>query len=151
MFSAMKKRISSLYSAAARRPLVSLVVLVAVVFGTWFFIFRDGDTTQETLVVEAKEFVQEVSVSGKVVAAQNVDLTFSETGRVASIGVIVGDTVVVGEAIASLALDTLSSDLRAAEVDLAEARKEQERLLQVRTGTFFRRVWSRYQLHQCMQ
>lgn len=129
MFSAMKKRISSLYSAAARRPLVSLVVLVAVVFGTWFFIFRDGDTTQETLVVEAKEFVQEVSVSGKVVAAQNVDLTFSETGRVASIGVIVGDTVVVGEAIASLALDTLSSDLRAAEVDLAEARKEQATLV----------------------
>ncbi len=129
MISTIKKRLSALYGTALKRPFVSLGVLALVVLFSWFFIFKDDGNKLETLTVQAGEFVQEVSVSGKVVAAQNVDLTFPETGRVASISVKVGDTVFAGQSLAALALGTLSSDLRAAEIDLEEVRKEQMTLV----------------------
>lgn len=129
MISLLKKRFSHFYNIATKRPLTSLAVLVAVVFGIWFFIFKDGDIEQETLVVALGEFIQEVSVSGKVVAAQNVDLAFGETGRVQSVKVAVGDTVSVGQTLATLAIDVLASDLRGAEADVEEARKEQNALV----------------------
>ena len=129
MLSAVKKRLLFVYSAAIKRPLVSLAIFVLVVLGVWFFAFRDGNSEQEILVVQAGEFVQEVSVSGKVVAAQNVDLAFGETGRVQSVRVTVGDRVSAGQTLATLAIDVLAADLRAAEVDLEEARKEQATLV----------------------
>lgn len=97
--------------------LVVLLVVAALVSSR-----SNGD--EELLTVTRSAFVQEVSVSGKVVAAQDVELSFPETGRVASLSVEVGDTVREGQALASLASATLISQLRAAEADLALRKAE---------------------------
>jgi len=98
--------------------------LVIVIGGIALFSTRNNDADAEVLVVERGDFIQEVSVSGKVIAAQEVDLSFPETGRVVSIAVKVGDKVARGQALASLASENLVSQLRAAEADLALKRAE---------------------------
>ena len=67
-----------------------------------FFLFRNGKDKEETLVVHPGDFVQQVSVSGKVVAAEHVDLVFSQSGRVAAVYAKVGDTVFAGKVLAAL-------------------------------------------------
>src|SRR6185436_17088777 len=47
------------------------------------------------------EFVNQISVSGKVKAAQNVDLSFASAGIVRAVYVKVGDKVPAGKLIAS--------------------------------------------------
>lgn len=98
---------------------------VVVVLGAIaFFSSRGNNDDIELLVIAKGDFVQEVSVSGKVIAAQDVDLSFSDTGRVVSLPARVGAKVVAGQALASLASESLISQLRAAEADLALKRAE---------------------------
>lgn len=125
------------------RPLLVGVVVVALVAGAVVLLSGNGRSQGEFLTVAPGDFVQEVSVSGKVIAAQEVDLAFPESGRVASIAVEVGDTVGAGASLASLASGTLISELRAAEanlvlqrakarnttVNLDEVRREQDTLV----------------------
>ncbi|HUQ30192.1 MAG TPA: HlyD family efflux transporter periplasmic adaptor subunit [Candidatus Paceibacterota bacterium] len=113
-----------------KKPLIYVVGAVIVVVGGISLLNRGGTSAVETMVVQPGPFVREVSVSGKVVAAQDVDLAFSETGRVASVRVKVGDRVSTGQVLATVAIDTLTADLRAAQDDLAEVQKEQDTLVQ---------------------
>lgn len=106
------------------KPFLYGAALVVVVAFLAFSASGNGNDDVEVFVVERAHFVQEVSVSGKVIAAQDVELGFPETGRVAAIAVEVGDKVSAGQALASLASDSLVSQLRAAEADLALKRAE---------------------------
>lgn len=85
---------------------------------------RNGSSKEQLLVVQPGEFVQEVSVSGTVVATDDVDLAFAESGRVEHISVRVGDKVSIGRPLVSLSQSTLRADLLAAEADLALKRAE---------------------------
>ena len=125
------------------------VVLAAILFG----VFGGAGNKDEaaTVTVAPKEFLQQVSVSGKVVAADDVALAFEETGRVTSVLVKEGDRVAVGQALVYLDSGTLIADLRAAEaevavkrveldnrgVNLEEVRKEQDTLVASARRTLF--------------
>lgn len=80
--------------------IVVAVAIVAVVFG--FIWFQNGNGTEELLTIEADSFIQEVSVSGKVVAVDDVDLGFIQGGRVEDVYVSVGDEVQAGRTLAEL-------------------------------------------------
>ena len=67
-----------------------------------FFIVKKRNGNENLLTVHPGDFVQQVSVSGKVVAAESVDLAFSQTGRIASVYAKVGDKVLQGTVIASI-------------------------------------------------
>ncbi len=56
-----------------------------------------------TYTVEPKEFIQRVSLTGKVIAAKNVDMSFEASSRVDKVYVKVGDVVKKGALLASLA------------------------------------------------
>ncbi len=87
--------------------------------------FNRNDTADgSTLVVTHGDFIKEVSVSGKVVAAESVDLSFAETGRVTAVNVEVGAQVVQGQTLGSLVTGTLLSQLQAARANLAEQESE---------------------------
>src|SRR3989344_3883087 len=88
-------RTSGLYAA------YGVVFLFVVIIGGFFFLKMGGDR-EKTLVVHPGDFVQHVSVSGKVVAAEHVDLVFSQSGRVAAVYAKVGDTVFAGTVLAAL-------------------------------------------------
>ena len=83
-------------------PAVLIVTVGAV-------LFKKHNASEELLVVHPGDFVQQVSVSGKVIAAENVDLAFSQSARVANVYVKVGDRVSAGTLLAS----TENGDLRA--------------------------------------
>jgi HlyD family secretion protein len=88
--------------------------------------------TGNTLVVHPADFLQQVSVSGKVVAAQNVDLGFSQSGRVARVNARVGDTVRAG----TLLAEVENGDVRATVLQKQAALESQRaKLASLKAGT----------------
>lgn len=114
---------------AARTPWVYAGILALLILGGFIYFSGNGDDEADVLVLEPREFLQEVSVSGKVEAANQVNLAFPETGRVGRITVEVGDRVGAGQTLATLAIDVLASDLEVAQADFAEAHRQQDALV----------------------
>ncbi len=107
-----------------------LVVVVGT--GIVFTLLKNGDKKEETLFVRPGNFMQQVSVSGKVVAAQNVNLGFSQSGRVTRVYAKVGDTVKAG----SLLAEVENGDLRATVLQKQAALESQQTKLQaLKQGT----------------
>ncbi len=77
----------------------ALLVLLCLAFSI-FGGSKQTDVT--TYTVEAKEFVQNVSLTGKVISAKNVDMGFETSGRIRTVNFKVGDRVKKGQVIASL-------------------------------------------------
>lgn len=97
-----------------------------------FLISWNGNEKKSLLTVARGSFVQKVSVSGKVVAARNVDLGFSQGGRVASVYVKAGDTMQAGMALAELE----NGELRATVAQKQAAlEREQVSLALLKEGT----------------
>src|SRR3989338_6427832 len=95
----------------------------AVLLGAFIFFFSGrGNGNEQLLTIARGPFVQEVSVSGKVVAAQDVELGFSQSGRVAGVYAKAGDRVRAGASLAELEND----DARAGVLQ-KEAALERER------------------------
>ena len=91
-----------------QRPYLSVALVALVVTVIWFFFFRGGSSNFETIVVHPTTFAEQLSVSGTVIAAQNVDLGFAQSGRVSGVYAKVGDRVQVG----ALLAQTENGDLR---------------------------------------
>lgn len=100
-------------------PATIVAIIAFVVFGT-----GNGSGKEEKITVAPATFVQEVLVTGKVVAAQNVEMGFESSGRVARVNVKVGEQVSEGQVVASLSNGDEASTIqqRQAQVD-AEAAK----------------------------
>ena len=64
------KSVSSYIKHINRTQVISAVILVALLAAGWFFFFRGAAGTDGLLVLELKPFIQQVSVSGKVIAAK---------------------------------------------------------------------------------
>ncbi len=134
-FSNYFRVVSSFVRGNPRRSLALLGVLVVILMGISYAKGNNG--AEELLTLEPKKFLQEVSVSGTVVAADDVDLAFSESGRVEQLSVRVGDKVARGQVLATLSLGTLRADLalkqaeaRNTEVNLERVRDEQDTLVE---------------------
>src|SRR3989344_3048056 len=109
---------------------IGAVVLVAAIGAISFL--GNGDNGEETLVVQAGTFVQQVAVSGTVVAADDVDLGFTQSGRISRIYVKVGDTVATGKILAEID----NGDARAAVLQReATVEAEEARLRALEEGT----------------
>ncbi len=127
----MKSRIKSFFHGSFRllkkkRVFIPLIVVVIIVLIS----ARGSAENIQSLVIEQKEFVQEVSLTGKVKAVSDVSMGFELSGRVADIKKTVGQEVEANEIIANIAnTDKQASLIRAqASVDvqlaaLNEARK----------------------------
>lgn len=99
---------------------VVLVLLVAMLSGV------GGGTQEETVVVSPKPFVQKISVSGKVKAPEDVQMSFEQTGRVERIYVSVGQEVKEGAPLIALSSGTLGAELASAQAQLSLKRAERE-------------------------
>lgn len=111
----------------SKRPILSgigalaIILLLYVVTGG----FGGGENANgASRAVSKGSFVQQVSVSGKVVPADDVLMAFENTGRVSKIYVQVGDEVGEGAPLVSLSLGTLAADLASAEAEVARRRAE---------------------------
>jgi HlyD family secretion protein len=107
----------------------ALVVIAGV---TGFLLWRRETAETDTMIARRGDFLQQVSVSGKVVPAQSVDLAFSETGRVAAVSAAVGGRVARGAVLAAIENGDVAADVlqKRAGRDAAQARLDA-----VRAGT----------------
>ena len=81
---------------------VWIPALIVVLFGLSQLFGGSASADVRTYRVVPKDFVQKVSLTGKVIAAKNVDMGFEVAGRVDSVKVKVGDIVKKGTVLASL-------------------------------------------------
>ncbi len=108
------------------------VAAIVIVGGGAYIIFSDSGPEFETLTVKADAFVQQVSVSGTVVPAQEVDLGFTQSGRIARVNVKVGDRVIAGRVLAEIDSGDLYAQLLQREAALEVQRAK---LLSLQQGT----------------
>ncbi len=113
----MKKYLTKKYIGYGAIALVAIIIIVSVASGR-------GGKNVETITVAPGPFSQQVSVSGKVVAAQSVDLAFTQSGRVSQVYARVGDVVARGKVLAALENADLWADVlqREATVDAEKAK-----------------------------
>lgn len=108
----------------SRRQYVVAALVAALVIGgvgSWYVVGRadSAAATTTTATVEAGTFQQTVTGSGTLESAEQADLDFDVSGRVASVKVEAGDEVDKGDVLATL--DTVSLDAA-----LASAKAQEE-------------------------
>lgn len=89
--------------------LVAILLVVVVGFGAYYVWTENRGEEYQTLVAKKGDFLQQVSISGKVVAAQSVDLSFVQGGRVTKVNAKVNEEVEEGDVLA----ETENADLSA--------------------------------------
>lgn len=108
------------------------MIAAGIATGAGFFLWGHGDASNETMAVHPGEFIQQISVAGKVVPAENVDLAFSTGGRIAAVHATVGDRVARGHVLALVENGDLAADITQKRAVLEAART---RLLSTQKGT----------------
>ncbi len=106
-----------------KNPIWSSVIVVSMVIGSVFILYRSNTTTLKTIPVQRMDLVKSVSVSGRVLPASVSDLAFERSGRVAQVFAQVGDEVKKGDILVQLE----SADLFAG-LSQAQAQLQQEEL-----------------------
>ena len=102
---------------------IGAVVLIIILF----FIFGGSkELPYEFVVAEKGKVVQEISVTGRVKPAGDVDLAFERSGTISRIYANIGDRVKVGQALISLNSSELSAQLAQAEAGVESAKAQLE-------------------------
>jgi len=111
--------------------IITVIVIVAIAI-IYFFIAGNKKSAYEFAEAQLGSIYQEVSVTGKVKPAESVDLAFEKSGKISSLAIAVGDQVIVGQLLASLANSDLVAQLAQAQASLD---KEVIKLAELKTGT----------------
>lgn len=118
-------------SLKSKSVLVGLAVVIIVAL---ILVFKNAADKQESVAIKRGEFIKTVSVSGKVVAAQSVDLSFETGGTVVTVNKKAGEQVVAGQVITSLNSADILANRDKAKADLEAARAE---LMKLKSGNSF--------------
>ena len=104
-----------------------LVVVVVIIAG-YFYFFKAKKPNYEIVVAKKGTVIQEVSVTGKVKPAENVDLAFEKTGKVAWVNAKVGDKVFIGQTLITLVNGDIAAQLDQAKASVAEQKAKLDEL-----------------------
>ena len=114
-----------------KNKIITIIILVVAALGVGFWYTRSGKAPETVNVVRGSIF-EEVILTGKTEAAQNIDLSFDRAGRIAEVSANVGDRVNPGQVLAKLDSSDLSAQL---DSSLANIKMEQAKLDQLKKGT----------------
>ncbi|MHB1316530.1 MAG: efflux RND transporter periplasmic adaptor subunit [Minisyncoccota bacterium] len=117
------------YIQTHKKIVVTIGLLLIVIL---YFIFRSGNGSVETFVVEKGTISEQVIVTGKVKPANEVDLAFDRSGKVSRAFVEIGSSVVVGQTLVTLDSSEVYADYLKAQANVAS---EQARLDELNRGT----------------
>ena len=92
-------------------PFLTIFGVILAAGGGFFLFSGGGEKVPETVLVRRGDVSQVVSVTGKVKAVSEANLSFEKGGRVVSVYKKVGDKVSAGEAVVSLENGTIAGDL----------------------------------------
>ncbi|NOY72031.1 MAG: efflux RND transporter periplasmic adaptor subunit, partial [Gammaproteobacteria bacterium] len=101
---------------------LGIVVLVAAALMAWDIYFKPAQPV-DTVFVESGEIFQSVSVSGRVVSKQRVNVSLARAGRLVKIWVKEGDKVKQGQVLAKIDDRELTRRLNRANISLSSARE----------------------------
>lgn len=107
------------------------VVIGAALVG-YAYVSTTAGQSGSTAIVSAGPITEEVDVSGTVKAAQDTDLAFQIPGRIASMNVAVGEHVVAGQTLLTLASASQAAALAEAKASLEV---QQAKLASLSSGT----------------
>lgn len=110
---------------------IALVVVILAAIGGYVFFGRGADLGS-TLVISRGDFREQVSVSGTITAAKDVDLGFAANGRIVSVYASVGQHVAAGAVLAKIENADLAAALAQKRSALAQA---EANLASLRAGT----------------
>ncbi len=112
-----------------KRVVIPIAVVIVIALG--YFLFRPKNQTVQYTTVKADNgpVVQTVDATGSVSSAEDINLNFKSTGKLASLKVKVGDQVKSGTILATLDTAALSSQVNTARSALSEAEASLEKLL----------------------
>lgn len=118
----MKERIAKTlaFILLGRRRYVTSIVIVFCIIGITAYAWSRGNGQFDRYTVTQGTIVEEVSIIGKVKAAQDVSLTFESAGTVAEVLTPVGTMVHKGDILARLKANDLSAQRDAAYAKLLE-------------------------------
>ena len=100
-------------------PLAIVLIIIITVIG---MSNKEEKVEYNTLIVEKADLTQEVSVTGKVQAADSVELAFEKPGKISSINVKIGDTVKKGQLLATLVSSDIYAQLSQAQASVESAK-----------------------------
>ncbi|PJE57469.1 MAG: hypothetical protein COU82_01770, partial [Candidatus Portnoybacteria bacterium CG10_big_fil_rev_8_21_14_0_10_38_18] len=115
--------------AKKRTKIILGLVLIVVLAIAGFLIFRKKEATYELVEVKRGEVIEEVSATGTIEAAEEVDLRFNSSGIIEKINVQVGDKVKKGTYLIQLASGELSSQYLQAQASYNQAKAKLDQLL----------------------
>ena len=87
-----------------RRWSVVIGAIILLGIGGYKFLGSNSNTDKDFVTVRKGDVRQAVNVTGRVKAAQNVDLAFEKAGRVVSVFSDVGTVVVPGQSLVALSV-----------------------------------------------
>ncbi len=111
------------------RPIFYIPLLMVFVVGIIVFTQRNNELLHETEVVARGTIREEVTLTGRVVPSQKVELAFERAGRVSRIYGDVGDTFPAQALIAELDYQDISAQLLQANANVSVERSRLEELL----------------------
>jgi HlyD family secretion protein len=111
--------------------IIGLVVIVVIIVG-YFYFSKTKKPDYEVIIAKNGTVIQEVSVTGKVKPAENVDLAFEKSGKVAWVNAKVGDKVFIGQTLVTLVNGDISAQLDQAKAAVSE---QQAKLDELKKGT----------------
>jgi len=117
-----------------KRPVI-ISVFAAIIIIAGFIVYSSvknaNKSPYEFTIVQRGEVIQEVSVTGRVKPAANVDLAFERSGKAQTINIKVGDKVAAGQVLMTLNNSDLAAQVAQAQASLA---REQANLDQLQAG-----------------
>ena len=124
--------LKKIYKEILKRRVMAIIgVIVLLVIGV--FSFRNNKESEYTLaIVEKGSIREEVSVTGKIEAIEDIDLSFRATGNVSQVLIETGDVVKKGQILASLENNDLWSQLNQSKANLEI---EKAKLDEINKGT----------------
>lgn len=127
------KKIMDLFKKYKKTSIFIGVILILAIL---YMVFGGGNGDAETFVVEKRDIVQSVILSGKVQTTDKADLGFASSGRIASVSVKNNQVVKEGAVLAQLEIGDLLADLKvkqanlkSANVDIVAAKEELDRVI----------------------
>lgn len=112
--------------------LTTAVIILILIIASYFYFSRGSGPTFATVTVQRGNIIQEVSATGHVKPAENVDLAFQSSGKVAKIYITVSDKVVSGENLIQLDNSDIYAQLAGSQADL---KTQQAKLDSLKAGT----------------
>jgi len=124
--------LKNIYKELIKRPIIVITgAIILLIIGLFFF--KGNKESEYNLArVEKGSIREEVSVTGKIEAIEDIDLSFRATGNVSQVLIETGSEVIKGQVLASLENNDLWAQLRQVQANL-EA--EEAKLQELKKGT----------------